>query len=34
MNKGIFFLLLAITFGFLGWWLERKRAPRKAKKGS
>ena len=24
MNKGIFFLVLAITFGFLGWWLERK----------
>jgi len=29
MNKGIFFLVLAITFGFLGWWLERKRVPRK-----
>lgn len=25
MNKGIFFLILAITFGFLGWWLERKK---------
>jgi hypothetical protein len=25
MNKGIFFLVLAITFGFLGWWLERKK---------
>ena len=24
MNKGIFFLVLAVTFGFLGWWLERK----------
>jgi len=23
MNKGIFFLVLAITFGFVGWWLER-----------
>ncbi len=28
MNKGIFFLILAITFGFVGWWLERKRKPR------
>lgn len=25
MNKGLFFLILAITFGFLGWWLERKK---------
>jgi len=25
MNKGIFFLILAITFGFVGWLLERKR---------
>ncbi|MCW3121941.1 MAG: hypothetical protein JWQ38_1433 [Flavipsychrobacter sp.] len=25
MNKGIFFLVLAVTFGFLGWFLERKR---------
>lgn len=25
MNKGIFFLILAVTFGLLGWWLERKR---------
>jgi len=24
MNKGIFFLILAITFGFVGWFLERK----------
>ena len=24
MNKGIFFLVLALTFGFVGWWLERK----------
>lgn len=28
MNKGVFFLLLAITFGILGWWLERKRKPK------
>ncbi len=27
MNKGIFFLILAVTFGFLGWFLERKRKP-------
>jgi hypothetical protein len=26
MNKGIFFLVLAVTFGILGWWLERKRS--------
>ncbi len=26
MNKGIFFLVLAITFGLLGWLLERKRS--------
>ena len=25
MNKGIFFLILAITFGLLGWLLERKK---------
>jgi len=25
MNKGIFFLVLAVTFGLVGWWLERKR---------
>lgn len=25
MNKGIFFLILAITFGLLGRWLERKK---------
>jgi uncharacterized membrane protein len=25
MNKGIFFLVLAVTFGILGWLLERKR---------
>jgi len=31
MNKGIFFLVLAITFGFLGWWLERKRHAPEAK---
>ncbi len=24
MNKGIFFLILAITFGLVGWWLERR----------
>jgi uncharacterized membrane protein len=24
MNKGLFFLILAITFGFVGWFLERK----------
>lgn len=24
MNKGLFFLVLAVTFGFLGRWLERK----------
>jgi len=30
MNKGIFFLILAVTFGFLGKWLERKK--RSAKK--
>jgi hypothetical protein len=29
MNKGIFFLVLAVTFGFVGWWLERKRKPHK-----
>jgi hypothetical protein len=29
MNKGIFFLILAITFGFVGWLLERKRKPAK-----
>ncbi len=35
MNKGIFFLVLAITFGFLGWWLERKkRTDRKEKQAS
>ncbi len=28
MNKGLFFLILAITFGFVGWWLERNRKPR------
>lgn len=28
MNKGIFFLVLAITFGVLGWLLERKRKER------
>lgn len=27
MNKGIFFLVLAVTFGLLGRWLERKRRP-------
>ena len=32
MNKGIFFLILAITFGFLGWWLERKKHPKVAVK--
>lgn len=31
MNKGIFFLVLAITFGFLGWWLDRSRGVRKIK---
>lgn len=30
MNKGIFFLVLAITFGLVGWLLERKRKPKKA----
>ena len=25
MNKGIFFLILAITFGFVGWWLDKKK---------
>jgi len=29
MNKGIFFLILAITFGFAGWWLERKNEGRR-----
>lgn len=30
LNKGLFFLILAVTFGFVGWWLERKaRAARK-----
>ncbi len=29
MNKGIFFLILAVTFGFVGWFLERRgKAPR------
>jgi hypothetical protein len=28
MNKGIFFLVLAVTFGLLGRWLERKKHPR------
>jgi hypothetical protein len=28
MNKGIFFLVLAVTFGFLGWWLDRARTSR------
>ena len=31
MNKGIFFLILALTFGFVGWWLERKSRAGKAK---
>lgn len=31
MNKGIFFLILAITFGLLGWLLERRRKPAAAK---
>ncbi len=25
MNKGLFFLVLAITFGLAGWWLERRK---------
>lgn len=25
MNKGLFFLILAVTFGFLGRWLEKKK---------
>jgi uncharacterized membrane protein len=29
MNKGIFFLILAITFGLLGRWLERRKRSRK-----
>ena len=28
MNKGIFFLVLAITFGVLGWWLDRQKRGR------
>jgi len=24
MNKGLFFLILAIAFGFTGWFLDRK----------
>lgn len=31
MNKGIFFSILAITFGLLGWLLERNRKPKAAK---
>lgn len=29
MNKGIFFLILAVTFGLLGRWLERRRRTHK-----
>lgn len=25
LNKGLFFLILAITFGGIGWWLQRRR---------
>lgn len=25
MNKGIFFLVLAISFGLVGWWLDKRR---------
>ena len=31
MNKGIFFLVLAITFGLVGWLLERQRKTEKDK---
>jgi hypothetical protein len=35
MNKGVFFLILAVTFGLLGRWLERKnRAAAKKSPGS
>jgi predicted membrane protein DUF2157 len=30
MNKGIFFTILAVTFGLLGWLLERNRKPHTA----
>jgi hypothetical protein len=30
MNKGIFFTILAVTFGLLGWLLERNRKPQAA----
>ena len=31
MNKGIFFLVLAITCGFLGWWLDKGKSFRRHK---
>ena len=34
MNKGIFFLVLAVTFGILGWFLERNRKPKTAEQSS